>query len=394
MLTYLRRLQDERDSLTVSATSLADTAATEERDLTQTEQASLSSMQTRCAEIDAQLTTYGEQLDAQRAYAQLRNRLNTDQDQDTNLLPQRRQLQQRDVQQGSWGQLFVESDAFRNYGGRGTSGEVEVPSMFQTRAPIQIDTFPGNLPPYYFTPTPYVMTTPLLDSVGQVSTNSNSVEWYVWPGAYPPAQVVPEGGLKPEATFAPTPMSGALETYAHWKPISRQALADIPQIQSIVENALRSGILLALESAVASILVNDATMGVVNNVDILAGIREAIGTVQANGYASPNAILLNPVDYANLDVSIMGLTNNGPVPNTSVWGVRTIAVGFVPAGTAYVGDMKTAVTLFTRTTSAVYMTDSHADYFVRNLLVILAEQRALPALTESHAVVRVTTVGP
>jgi hypothetical protein len=46
MLTYLRRLTDERDSLTQSATDLADHAATEERDLTDTERASLTSWQT------------------------------------------------------------------------------------------------------------------------------------------------------------------------------------------------------------------------------------------------------------------------------------------------------------------------------------------------------------
>ena len=67
MITYLRQLTAERDSLTAAASSLAETAATEGRDLTETESASLASMQTRCAQIDTQLTTYGEQVDATRA---------------------------------------------------------------------------------------------------------------------------------------------------------------------------------------------------------------------------------------------------------------------------------------------------------------------------------------
>ena len=39
MITYLKKLTEERDSLTASATSLTEKAAAEERDLTDTETA-------------------------------------------------------------------------------------------------------------------------------------------------------------------------------------------------------------------------------------------------------------------------------------------------------------------------------------------------------------------
>ena len=47
----------------------------------------------------------------------------------------------------------------------------------------------------------------------------------------------------------------------------------------------------------------------------------------------------------------------------------------VTAGTAYVGDFKTAMTLFDRGNLAVYMTDSHAAEFTDNVLRVLAEAR-------------------
>src|SRR5262249_7469695 len=151
------------------------------------------------------------------------------------------------------------------------------------------------LPPYYFQPTPWVMTTPLLDSLGRVTTNSGAVSWYTWPGAYPVAQVVPEGQTKPEADFTPTPHTAALETYAHYKALSRQALEDIPQIQSIIENALRGGILTALETAAATALAAAGSgIPVTTNPDLMTGVRIAIGNVQSRGYANPNAVLLNP----------------------------------------------------------------------------------------------------
>ena len=37
--------------------------------------------------------------------------------------------------------------------------------------------------------------------------------------------------------------------------------------------------------------------------NLLTAIRMGVGTVQAAGYANPNAVLLNPADYATLDVS-------------------------------------------------------------------------------------------
>ena len=385
MLTYVRQLTTERESLTASATSLTEAAATEARDLTETEQASLQSWSQRCAQIDTQLGTLDEQMQSQRAYAALRGRLDA-----TEAEPEpSRELQTRGVHvPQDWGSLFVNSDAFRGYNGRGSSGEVPLPGLFTRAAadPITIEGFPGQLPPYYFSPTPWKMTTPLLDALGKVSTNSGTVQWYAWPGAFPVAPVVPEATPKPPADFEPTPHTDALETYAHYKAISRQALEDIPQIQSIVEGALRGGILTALEAAAAAAL-GLAANGIpsITNPDLLAGIRVAVGDVQSRGYAQPNAVLLNPADFAGLDLAVMAATMNGPTRTGSVWGVPAIAVGAIPPGTAYVGDFSTAVTLFSRDSVSAFMTDSHEDYFVRNLLVILAEQRALVAVTEPHA---------
>jgi HK97 family phage major capsid protein len=250
-----------------------------------------------------------------------------------------------------------------------------------------------NLPPAVHVPALWTMTTPLLDAIGRERVSNGSVEWVRYPAAYPEAAVVAEGALKPEATFAPTVESASLNTYAHHKGITRQALEDIPRIQNIVENTLKNGILRKLETDTAAALVADADIPVTDDADLLTGIRIAIGNVQAAGYTQPNVILLNPADYAALDVSVMGSTTGGPTVNTSFWGIKTIAVGAVPAGTGYVGDMKTGMTLFDRGQSSVYMSDSHADNFLRNILVILAETRALPVVTEPGAIQRVTTTG-
>jgi HK97 family phage major capsid protein len=393
VLTYLRQLTTERDSLTAAATSLAETAATEGRDLTETEAASLATMQTRCAAIDAQLTTYGQQADSARAYADLRAHLTQTTDDGTPTPPPRGagtlELRGAEDRRG-WGEMFTDSDAFRAYNGRGSSAEVELPGLF-TRAPIQLDGFPGTLPPYYHTPVGWSQTTPLLDAVGKITTNANVVEWYTWPGMAPPAAEVPEGTAKPEMDYAPTPHTESLVTYAHYKAISRQALEDIPQIQSVLEGTLRRGVIQAIDNAVATAL-NDAANGIPTSAatDLLAGIRVAIGNVQSRGYVTPNAAVMNPADFAAIDIAVMLESVDGPVRTGSVWGVPIVAATAVPVGTVFVGDMKSCVSLFARNQVAAYMSDSHADFFIKNLLVLLAEQRALAAITEPLAAEKVT----
>jgi HK97 family phage major capsid protein len=395
MITYLSRLTDERDALTQHATGLADKAAEEDRDLTDTEKVSMREWQQRCEQIDSQLAEYGKQAESLRAYARLRGELDTASAEVPAKREARRSEQLPAVQ--SWGDQFTSSDAFRNYLGMGASARVEVPSPFvEQRAAIDVGTWPGTIPPYFFTPPQFTATTPLLDVVSKVTTGSNSVEWVKWtPNPQTAASIVAEGALKPEANMTATPSTGTLDTYAHWKAITRQALEDIPQIRSIVEGRLRQGIAVALDEAVTDALLADASIppvtGSAASGDTLLGvIRAGIGTVQANGFATPNAVLLNPADWAALDIAVMVESVDGPLLKSTYWGLRPIAVPSLPAGTAYVGDFTAAVTLFTRGTTALYMTDSHADYFVRNMILLLAEQRALATVPEPMAAAKCT----
>jgi hypothetical protein len=231
--------------------------------------------------------------------------------------------------------------------------------------------------------------------VGHVSTNNSVVQWLVESGLYPDAAIVAEGALKPEANFTLDTETASLVTYAHHKGITRQALANIPMIQSIVENQLRGGIYQKLEkdvvqSLISATLTEVAQASATDGSAFLAAIRYAMGIVQGQGFPAGNTVLLNPADWAYLDVSVMHETTAGPVSPSGFWGLRPISSPGVPVGTAYVGDLKSGVTLFDRGQASVFMSDSHSDYFVRNILVILAEIEALPMVTQASALVRVT----
>ena len=140
-------------------------------------------------------------------------------------------------------------------------------------------------------------------------------------------------------------MAATLDTYAHWKGITRQALEDIPQIRSIVENRLRQGVTVALETAVGAALVAATLPAVTSPVDLLAAIRAGVGAVQVAGYWNPNAVLLNPADFA----APRHRRDAGDEPRAAdrrVLGDASVAVPSLAVGTAYVGDFNAGVQLF------------------------------------------------
>lgn len=400
MLTYLRNLQGERDNLTAAATSITETAAREERDVTANERASIESMSQRCASLDDQIRTFSAQLESQRAYARLRADLSDADDVDQRPgagLARRSPADVVDTREAqSWGRLFIESAQFRSYDGTGSSGRVSVPGIF-TRAPIDTSGIGGlPVPPSTVTVAQPAYTTPLLDAVGHIVTNSQLVQWLLDDGLYPLAAVVAEGAAKPEANFTLDTGTGSLKTYAHWKGVTRQALANLPMIQSIIESKLRGGIYAKLEADITALLAAAALTEVAADVTaggsgMLGAIRVGIATAQTQGFPNANSVLLNPADWAALDVSVYQGTQSGPTSQNGFWGLNPVASAGVPVGTAYVGDLKDGLTVFEEGTAAVFMSDSHADLFIQNVLVVLAETMALAMVTAPGALVRVTT---
>ena len=135
---------------------------------------------------------------------------------------------------------------------------------------------------------------------------------------------------------------------------------------------------------------NAATYTGVSNASMLAGIRMGLATVQAQGYGTPASVVLNPADLAAIDLSIMGSTMSGPQLNNSVWGLNFIPTPGVAVNTAYVGDLGSAVQLFRRANASIFLTDSHGEFFISNIVLILAEIRATVAVSETAALVEVT----
>lgn len=399
MPTYLESLYDKRAGITDASNALLDLAATENRALTEDERGRVTGYEVECRAIDAEITDiervndssakFQTMLGKRQERAEVRERADAKAATET---PEDGKAPEA-VDRRSMGAKFIESDAFRNYKGRGSSDAVEFRDFLglETRAAITTDNL--NILPHQFQGrVGFRSSTPLLGAVGREVVASNSVTYMDWGTSNPLAGIVAEGAVKPEADILPTEVPLALQTFAHWKAITRQALEDYPRIQSIVEGKLQQGLADALEAA-AALAITSADVPDVSASDLLTGIRVGIADVQTAGFV-PQTVLLNPADFAALDVSTSAGANAGPIAFGQFWGVVPIAAPSVPSGTAYVGDLAQAVTWFDRGVASVFLTDSHADYFIRNLLVILAETRGAFAVTDSLALAKITAPPP
>ncbi|MEV4970570.1 phage major capsid protein [Streptomyces scopuliridis] len=214
------------------------------------------------------------------------------------------------------------------------------------------------------------------------------------------------GGYKPESALAAAKVTTPVRTIAHWIPITKRALSDASQIRTLIDSFLRYGLEEELEDQMIG---GDGTgenfegLGNVSGVqtqawdttgNILSTLRKAKTKVRTVGRSMANAYLLNPADMETVDL----LQDNegrfyfgGPsgVGSASVlWGLPVIETEAVPAGTGYVGDFRKAI-LWDREQASITVTDSHADFFVRNLVAILAEMRAAFGIIQPSAFVEV-----
>lgn len=197
-------------------------------------------------------------------------------------------------------------------------------------------------------------------------------------------------GTKPESALALEKVTAPVRTIAHWIPATTRALADAGQLRTLIDNFLEYGLNEELEDQIISgDGVGENFTGIANasgvqaqawDADILTTLRKARTKVRTVGRATPTAYLLNPLDWEAIDL----LQDNearyyfgGPtvLGNARLWGLPVVESEGVVVGTGYVGDFRTCV-LWDREQASIQASNSHADFFIRNLIAILAELRA------------------
>jgi len=216
------------------------------------------------------------------------------------------------------------------------------------------------------------------------------------------------GGYKPEGAWAFELRTANVKTIAEWVPASKRALADVAQLEGLINDELRQDLADREEGQVLNgngtgenltgILATSGIQTQAFATDIFTSVRKGITKARTVGRVNPSAILMNPADKETVDLAREGagtgaFLGGGPfgVAANSLWGIPVVESEYQPSGFALVGDFAKAV-LWDREEATVSITDSHEDFFVRNLVAILAEERVAFAVTRPTAFVNVDVV--
>lgn len=250
----------------------------------------------------------------------------------------------------------------------------------------------------------------IVDLITTMSVTSDAVDYAIMGTPTNAAATVAEAtatsgasGTKPESAIALASGTATVRTIAHWIPVTRRALADAGQIRGMIDAFLRYGVEEELEDQVLSgggtgedftgIASTPNTQSQAWDTDILTTTRKARTKVRVVGRATPTAYVMHPTDWQTIDL----LKDNearyyfgGPsaIGNPRLWGLPVVESEACTVGEGYVADWKWAV-LWLRENINILMTDSHSDYFIRNLIVILAEMRAAFGLIRPQAFVEI-----
>lgn len=109
------------------------------------------------------------------------------------------------------------------------------------------------------------------------------------------------------------------------------------------------------------------------------------------GRAVPTGYMLNPLDWEKIQLARLAKNPQNEAITAGVptlHGLPVVESENIEVGVGLVGDFRKAV-LWDREQASISITDSHADFFIRNLVAILAEERAAFGVTRPKAFVEI-----
>jgi len=239
--------------------------------------------------------------------------------------------------------------------------------------------------------------------VSQRTTGSDLVEFVRQTAGVTQAAVVPEAnvtgytgaagevsGEKPEGSMAFERVQVPVKTIAVWIPATKRALSDASQLRGIIDQELQDDLEECLEDEIiggdgsgehfTGLLNTSGVLEQAWDTDMLTTIRKARTALRVTGRSRPTAILLHPNDAEALDLLKDGEQRfyfGGPADGGAqgVWRVPVVESEAMTEGIGLMGDFRKAV-IWDREQASIQVSDSHSDFFIRNMVAVLAEMRA------------------
>jgi HK97 family phage major capsid protein len=295
------------------------------------------------------------------------------------------------VETKSWGEQVIEQqsalDEFKNRSGKGRLSLDVKTTVTSTVAD-----------PFVVPQRDVVLPLPrralrVRDLLSVVPVTSGSVEYPRHLSTTNNAATVAEGATKPESAMTFDLATAPIRTIAHSLPASRQILDDAPQLKAFIDDEMLYGLayvednqllngagtgtdLNGIYTQATTFAANPAVVASPTKIDAIlyALLQNAIANIPADG------IVLHPSDWVSMLATkdsngnyIMGDPMQQVAPN--LFGVPVAQSLAMAAGTFLTGDFKGSATLYDRWAPRVEVSTEHSDFFVRNLVLVLVEER-------------------
>lgn len=312
----------------------------------------------------------------------------------------------RGPQQKSFGQMFVESDAYKAKQGRvgpTTTIDVDLKTLMTTAAgwTPEVDRT-GRMVEFATRPLQ------VAELIPQTTTTQSAVQYMEETTFTNTAAEVVEGGTYPEAALAFTEQSSLVRKLSVFLPVTDEQLEDEPRLRGVIDNRLPFMVRQRLDS---QILVGTGVApnlrGVLNTVGIQTqakgtdptpdAIYKAIVKVETVGQATANAVIMHPNDWQ--DVRLLrtadGLYiwgNPSDAGPERIWGLRVVRAQALTENTGLVGDWANFSELSVRRGIDTQVSNSHSTYFVEGKQAIRCDMRVAFVIYRPSAFCSITGI--
>jgi HK97 family phage major capsid protein len=221
-------------------------------------------------------------------------------------------------------------------------------------------------------------------------TGSNLVEFTRELAFTNDAAETAEGATRPESDVTFELTNAPVVTIAHWIKLSKQVLSDAPALAAYIDQRLRYGVELRIDSQIINGLGTSQALKGLSHADNQTEFTPTSGDTQIDSVSRAkqalavsdypaDAVILNTQDWGTIerlkDENLKYLVGNpfGAIVPT-LWGLPVVVTNSISQGKILIGAFKVGAMLFEREGVTVEMSRDGND-FVKGLVTVQAEAR-------------------